>query len=59
MHLKTFVFEIANQVAMNADRCVDSEVGTGLYVDESAVQKKVEKSVGVARQWNGRLTEWN
>lgn len=57
--MKTFVFEIANQVAMNADRCVDSEVGTGLYVDESAVQKKVEKSVGVARQWNGRLTEWN
>jgi hypothetical protein len=55
--LKTFVFEIANQLAMNADHCVGSEVGTGLYVDGSAFQKKGEKSVGVARQWNGRLTE--
>ena len=53
--MKTSVFEIANQVATNADHCVGSEVGTGLYVDESAFQKKVEKSAGVARQWNGRL----
>jgi SRSO17 transposase len=46
---------VMDQVAMNADHCVGSEVGAGLYVDESAFQKKGEKSVGVARQWNGRL----
>lgn len=26
-----------------------------MYIDESAFQKKGDKSVGVARQWNGRL----
>jgi SRSO17 transposase len=31
------------------------EVGTGLNIDESAFTKKGKKSVGVARQWNGRL----
>jgi SRSO17 transposase len=46
---------VMDQVAMNADHSVGSEVGAGLYVDESAFQKKGEKSVGVARQWNGRL----
>ena len=46
---------VMEQVAINANRCVGSEVGAGLYVDESAFQKKGEKSVGVARQWNGRL----
>ncbi len=46
---------VMDQVAMNADQCVGSEVGAGLYIDESAFQKKGEKSVGVARQWNGRL----
>ena len=42
-------------MGINGNRCVGSEVGAGLYVDESAFQKKGEKSVGVARQWNGRL----
>ena len=46
---------VMDQVAKNADHWVGSEVGAGLYVDESAFQKKGEKSVGVARQWNGRL----
>ncbi len=46
---------VMDEVAINADRCVGSEIGAGLYVDESAFQKKGEKSVGVARQWNGRL----
>jgi SRSO17 transposase len=46
---------VMEQVAINANHCVGSEVGAGLYVDESAFQKKGEKSVGVARQWNGRL----
>ena len=46
---------VMDQVAMNADHCVGNEVGAGLYVDESAFQKKGAKSEGVARQWNGRL----
>jgi SRSO17 transposase len=32
-----------------------SDVGTGLYIDETAFTKKGKKSVGVARRWNGRL----
>jgi SRSO17 transposase len=46
---------VMNQVARNADACVGADVGAGLYLDESAFQKKGDKSVGVARQWNGRL----
>jgi SRSO17 transposase len=46
---------VMDQVAKNADYWVGGEVGAGLYVDESAFQKKGAKSVGVARQWNGRL----
>jgi len=35
---------------------IGAEVGVGLYIDESAFEKKGEKSVGLfARQWNGRL----
>ena len=29
--------------------------GAALVFDESALEKKSEKSAGVARQWNGRL----
>jgi SRSO17 transposase len=46
---------VMDQVAGNADACGGAEVGAGLYIDESAFQKKGDKSVGVARQWNGRL----
>jgi SRSO17 transposase len=46
---------VMNRVARKADECVGAEVGAGLYIDESAFQKKGDKSVGVARQWNGRL----
>jgi SRSO17 transposase len=46
---------VMDQVAGKADVCVGAEVGAGLYIDESAFQKKGDKSVGVARQWNGRL----
>ena len=46
---------VMNQVARKADLCIGAEGGTGLYLDESAFQKKGDKSVGVARQWNGRL----
>lgn len=47
--------DVMNRVARNADVGMGVEADTGLYLDESAFQKKGEKSVGVARQWNGRL----
>jgi SRSO17 transposase len=46
---------VMDQVARNANQLLGAEMGTGLYIDESAFQKKGTKSVGVARQWNGRL----
>ena len=46
---------VMDQVARNADACAGGESDTGLYIDETAFQKKGDKSVGVARQWNGRL----
>ncbi len=46
---------VINQVAKDADAWLGAEVGTGLYIDESAHTKKGKKSVGVSRQWNGRL----
>lgn len=46
---------VMDQVAHNADAMIGAETGTGLYIDESAFQKKGDQSVGVARQWNGRL----
>jgi SRSO17 transposase len=46
---------VMDQVAGNANVCLGADEGTGLYIDESAFQKKGDKSVGVARQWNGRL----
>lgn len=46
---------VMDQVARNANQLLGAEVGAGLYIDESGFQKKGTKSVGVARQWNGRL----
>jgi SRSO17 transposase len=46
---------VMDRVAKNTDELVGAPIGTGLYVDESGFQKKGEHSVGVARQWNGRL----
>jgi SRSO17 transposase len=46
---------VMDQVARNANDLIGASVGAGLYIDESAFQKKGTKSVGVARQWNGRL----
>jgi SRSO17 transposase len=46
---------VMDRVAQQADACIGAEVGAGLYIDETAFQKKGIKSVGVARQWNGRL----
>ena len=46
---------VMDRTASNANTWIGAEVGAGLYIDESAFEKKGEKSVGVARQWNGRL----
>ena len=46
---------VMDQVAGNANELIGASSGAGLYIDESAFQKKGTKSVGVARQWNGRL----
>ena len=46
---------VMDRVAHNSDALIGGEIGTGLYIDESAFAKKGDQSVGVARQWNGRL----
>jgi SRSO17 transposase len=46
---------VMDRVARKADSLLGADRGVGLYIDESAFQKKGDKSVGVARQWNGRL----
>ena len=43
------------QVALGADALLGGSEDSSLLVDESAFTKKGEKSVGVSRQWNGRL----
>jgi len=46
---------VLDQVAMEADTLIGGGQNTGLIIDESYFAKKGVKSVGVARQWNGRL----
>lgn len=46
---------VLDQVAMDADRHLGGSADSCLLLDESAFAKKGKKSVGVARQWSGRL----
>lgn len=46
---------VLNQVAQEADRHLGGREDSALLLDESAFAKKGDKSVGVARQWNGQL----
>lgn len=46
---------VLDQVALEADRHLGGSVDSCLLLDESSFQKKGTKSVGVARQWSGRL----
>ena len=46
---------VMDPVAHNGDALVSGQSGTGPYIDESAFAKNGDQSVGVARQWNGRL----
>ena len=46
---------VMDQVALDADRLLGGSPDTALVIDESSLPKKGKKSVGVARQWCGRL----
>lgn len=46
---------LMKHVACDADRLIGGQDDSFLVGDESAFSKKGDKSVGVARQWNGRL----
>ena len=46
---------VLDQVALGADELLGGSKETALLIDESGIAKKGKKSVGVARQWNGRL----
>lgn len=46
---------IMDQVALDSDRHLGGTPDTGLIIDETGIPKKGKKSVGVARQWCGRL----
>lgn len=46
---------VLDQVAMQADALLGGRHDSALLIDESGITKKGNKSVGVARQWNGRL----
>jgi len=46
---------VMDQVALEADELLGGREDSALLIDETAFTKKGEKSVGVARQWNGRL----
>jgi len=46
---------VLEQVAREADALLGGTAQSALLIDESGITKKGNKSVGVARQWNGRL----
>ena len=47
--------DVLDQVAVEADRHLGGSADSCLLLDESSFEKKGQKSVGVARQWSGRL----
>lgn len=46
---------VLDQVALEADKLLGGAQDSALLIDESGITKKGKKSVGVERQWNGRL----
>ena len=46
---------VINRVATESDALLGGTGRTVLLIDETAISKKDECSVGVSRQWNGRL----
>lgn len=47
--------EVLDQIAHDVDAAFGDSRERFMVIDESAIGKKGNKSVGVARQWNGRL----
>lgn len=54
-HSKWSAHDVINQVACEADGYLGDEKQAGLLIDESGFAKQGKMSVGVARQWLGRL----
>jgi len=54
-HSKWNAQNVINQVACEADGYLGDEQQAGLLIDESGFAKQGKMSVGVARQWLGRL----
>jgi SRSO17 transposase len=54
-HSKWSAHDVINQVACDANELLGDEHQTGLFIDESGFAKQGPMSVGVARQWLGRL----
>jgi SRSO17 transposase len=46
---------VIEQISRDADRLLGGKPGSALIIDESSFVKKGDRSVGVARQWCGRL----
>jgi len=43
------------QIGRDADRLLGGKPGSALIIDESSFVKQGDRSVGIARQWCGRL----
>ena len=46
---------LMDDVAKDANRSIGDPKNAGLYIDETSFQKKGKASVGVQRQWSGRM----
>ena len=54
-HSKWSAHDVINQVACDVNELLGDEQQTGLFIDESGFAKQGPMSVGVSRQWLGRL----
>jgi len=54
-HSKWSARDVIDQVANDANELLGDEQQTGFFIDESGFAKQGPMSVGVARQWLGRL----
>jgi SRSO17 transposase len=54
-HSKWSAHDVIDQVACDANELLGDEQQTGFFIDESGFAKQGPMSVGVARQWLGRL----
>ena len=54
-HSKWSAHDVINQVSCDVNELLGDEQQTGLFIDESGFAKQGPMSVGVSRQWLGRL----